>query len=263
MTDASGYFVDGEAYELVTGRWSRIAGATFLDWLSLPTGLRWIDVGCGTGAFTELILKRSSPLAISGIDPAKDQIAFAKRREGASQIDYRIGDALSLPYGDEEFDIAVMALVIGYLPDRLKALSELKRVVRRGGTIATYVWDGPKSGHPQQPLIDALEDMGIELSVMDGDQDRPLSALRVLFEKTGLIKINTRTIEIQQSFTDFDEFWSAQNALGNRFVQAIRNMSSTDLERFKTLLRKRLRTDTSKKITYAARANAIKGSIPT
>jgi len=135
--------------------------------------------------------------------------------------------------------------------------------VRRGGTIATYVWDGPKSGHPQQPLIDALEDMGIELSVMDGDQDRPLSALRVLFEKTGLIKINTRTIEIPQSFTDFDEFWSAQNALGNRFVQAIRNMSSTDLERFKTLLRKRLLTDTSKRITYAARANAIKGSIPT
>jgi len=146
MADGAGYFVDGEAYELVTGRWSRVAGATFLDWLSLPTGLRWIDVGCGTGAFTELILKRSSPLAISGIDPAKDQIAFAKRREGASQIDYRIGDALSLPYGDEEFDIAVMALVIGYLPDRLKALSELKRVVRPGGAAAHTSGTDPRAG---------------------------------------------------------------------------------------------------------------------
>jgi ubiquinone/menaquinone biosynthesis C-methylase UbiE len=169
MADGNRYFVDGAAYELVTGRWSRVAGAVFLDWLSLPPGLRWVDVGCGTGAFTELVLQRSNPRALSGLDPAKDQIAFAKRRKGADRIDYRIGDALCLPYRDREFDVAVMALVIGYLPDRLKALAELKRVVRLGGTIATYVWDGPDSGHPQQPLIDSLQDMGLELSVMDGD----------------------------------------------------------------------------------------------
>jgi ubiquinone/menaquinone biosynthesis C-methylase UbiE len=256
----AGYFVDGEAYELVTGRWSRIAGATFLDWLSLPPGLRWLDVGCGTGAFTELILRRN-PRAVSGIDPAKDQIAFATRREGASQIDYRIGDALSLPYGDEEFDVAVMALVIGYLPDRLKAMAELKRVVRQGGTIATYVWDGPASGHPQQPLIDSLQDMGIALSVMDGDQDRPIGALKTLFEKTGLTDIVTHTIDVEQSFANFDEFWSAQNAHANRFVQAIRRMSPTELERFRAFLRKRLPTDASNRIVYTARANAIKARV--
>ena len=262
MADAKSYFVDGEAYELVTGRWSRVAGAIFLDWLALPSGVRWLDVGCGNGAFTELVLHRNSPSALCGIDPSKDQIAFAKRREGASQIDYRIGDALSLPYANEEFDVAVMALVIGYLPDRLKALAELKRVVRNGGTIGTYVWDGPASGHPQQPLIDSLGDMRIELSEMDGDKDRPIAALRTIFEKTGLTDIETRTIEIEQSFAHFGEFWTAQNALQNRFVQEIRKMSPSDLDRFKAFLRKRLPTDASGSIVYTARANAVKGRVP-
>jgi SAM-dependent methyltransferase len=199
VSATSSYFVDGEAYELVTGRWSRIAGEIFLDWLALPFGLRWLDVGCGTGAFTEIVLKRGGPRALSGIDPAKDQIGFAKKRDGAERIDYRIGDAQSLPYGDQEFDVAVMALVIGYLPDRLKAMAELRRVVRPGGTIATYVWDGPDTGHPQQPLIDSLKEMGIEFSPMDGDEDRPIGALQTLFERAGLTDLATHTIDVHSS----------------------------------------------------------------
>ena len=261
MADASDYFVDGAAYELVTGRWSRVAGTIFLDWLALPAGLRWLDVGCGNGAFTELALRRSSPSVLCGIDPSKDQIAFAKKREAASRIDYRIGNALSLPYGNEEFDVAVMALVIGYLPDRLKAMAELKRVVRKGGTIATYVWDGPVSGHPQQPLFDSLQALGIALSEMDGDKDRPIAALRTLFETSGLTDIATRTIEIEQSFANFEEFWTAQNALQNRSVQAIQKMSASELDRFTTLLRERLPTDDSGRIAYSARANAVKGRV--
>lgn len=256
MAGTSNYFVDGAAYELVTGRWSRIAGEAFLEWLALPSGLRWLDVGCGTGAFTEIVLKNAGPRSVSGIDPAPDQIAFAQKRMGAEHIDYRIGDALSLPYGDQEFDVAVMALVIGYLPDRLKAMAELKRVVRPGGTIATYVWDGPDSGHPQQPLIDSLREMGIKFSPMDGDQDRPIGALRALFEKSGLSNVATRTIDIRQSFSDFDEFWNAQNAQANRFVQVIQKMSPMELDRFKHILRTRLNVEASPEICYSARANA-------
>ena len=262
MAEAENYFTDGEAYELVMGRWSRIAGAIFLDWLSLPNGLRWLDVGCGTGAFTELVLARSAPSAISAVDPAEEQIAYARGRAGASRVDYRLGDALSLPFGDDEFDVAVMALVIGYIPDRAKALAEMKRVVRRGGTVATYVWDRANGGHPQQPLIDAMKELGIELSRMPGDQDRPIGALINLFDASGLENATGRSIEIQRTFKDFDEFWTAQNAYANRYVQAIRNMSETDLERFKASLRERLPTDAAGRIAYMARANTVKGRVP-
>ena len=135
------YFTDGQAYERFMGRWSRAAGEVFIDWLSLPKGLRWVDVGCGTGAFTELVLDRCAPKQISAIDPAEDQIAYARSRPTATPVDYRAGDALSLPYEDDTFDVAAMALVIVFVPDPAKAVAEMVRVVRPGGTVATVLSD--------------------------------------------------------------------------------------------------------------------------
>jgi ubiquinone/menaquinone biosynthesis C-methylase UbiE len=262
MAEAEGFFSDGEAYELTMGRWSRVAGEEFLDWLSLPKGLRWLDIGCGSGAFTELVLDRSAPSAISGVDPSEDQIAFAKSRAAASRVDYRLGDALSLPFGDEEFDVAVMALVIGQLSDSAKAMAEMKRVVRPEGMVATYVWDGPDKGHPQQPLFDTLKAIVGELKRGPGNQARPIGALKDLFDESGLEDVTSRSIEIQLRFKDLDEFWVAQTALASRAVQAIRNLSELDLERFKASLRERLPTDADGCIAYTAQANALKGRVP-
>jgi ubiquinone/menaquinone biosynthesis C-methylase UbiE len=49
-------FSDGEVYERLMGRWSRLAGKTFLAWLDTPKNLQWLDVGCGNGAFTEELI---------------------------------------------------------------------------------------------------------------------------------------------------------------------------------------------------------------
>ena len=86
---AESFFTDGEAYEQFMGRWSRAAGEQFIDWLAVPVGQKWLDVGCGTGAFTELVLARCKPSTIDAIDPAEDQIAFARRRPGAAQASFR------------------------------------------------------------------------------------------------------------------------------------------------------------------------------
>ena len=61
-------FEDGDAYERAMSPWSLLAGDTFIDWLAAPGGLRWLDVGCGTGAFTELVLQRCAPVETQGID---------------------------------------------------------------------------------------------------------------------------------------------------------------------------------------------------
>src|ERR1700752_1448767 len=110
------FFTDGAAYERLMGRWSRSAGDVFLDWLAVPKGLNWLDVGCGTGAFTELLLARCAPKSVSAIDPAEDQIAFAQKRPGLSGVTFRVGDAQSLRFGNREFDAAAMALVISFVP---------------------------------------------------------------------------------------------------------------------------------------------------
>lgn len=107
----AGFFIDAAAYERLMGRWSRAAGEQFLDWLSLPQGLRWLDAGCGTGAFTSLVLERCAPCAMSAIDLSDDQITYAKKSLTADALDFRVGDAQCLPFADRTFDVAVMALV--------------------------------------------------------------------------------------------------------------------------------------------------------
>jgi ubiquinone/menaquinone biosynthesis C-methylase UbiE len=82
-------FTDGLAYERMMGRWSRLVGESFLAWLDIPKGLRWLDVGCGNGAFTEEIIARSAAVAVTAIDPSEDQLAFARARPGAKMAKFQ------------------------------------------------------------------------------------------------------------------------------------------------------------------------------
>jgi SAM-dependent methyltransferase len=152
-------FNDGAAYERMMGVWSRLAGNIFLDWLAPRPGLRWIDVGCGNGAFTELLVERCAPSEVQGIDPSDAQIAFARTRPAARLAQFQLGDALALPFPDERFDAAVMALVIFFVPDPARGVAEMVRVVAPGGTVSAYAWNMFDGGFP----LDAFR---VELSAM-------------------------------------------------------------------------------------------------
>ena len=99
-------FEDGAAYERMMGTWSRLAGDIFLDWLAPRKGLKWIDVGCGNGAFTELIVARGAPAEVQGIDPSDGQLAYTSARSAAAMAKFRKGDAMALPFADRAFEIA-------------------------------------------------------------------------------------------------------------------------------------------------------------
>lgn len=105
-------FEDGLSYERYMGDWSRRVGTIFIDWLALPSGLKWIDVGCGNGAFTELIIERCAPNEVRGIDPSEAQLDFARKRSAAHSAEFDHGDAIALPFPTDTFDVAIMALVI-------------------------------------------------------------------------------------------------------------------------------------------------------
>src|SRR4051794_21682473 len=113
-------FTNGAAYERYMGEWSRLAGEEFLNWLGPKSKLRWLDVGCGNGAFTELIAKRCLPVSLDGIDPSEEQLAFARQRPLLIAATFQTADAMSLPYPDDAFEAAVMPLVIFFVPDPAK-----------------------------------------------------------------------------------------------------------------------------------------------
>src|SRR5262249_336349 len=144
------------------GRWSRIVGATFLDWLAVPKGLRWLDVGCGNGAFTEVLMKQNGPAAVTGIDPSEGQLAYAMKRPGTKGAEFPVAGAQQLPFAGHSLGAAVMPLVISFVADAVKAVAEMKRVVKPGGTIAAYMWDVPGGGLPLEPINAAMRAVGAQ-----------------------------------------------------------------------------------------------------
>ncbi len=78
------WFADGEAYDHYVGRWSRPVGQMFLDWLAPAPGLRWADVGCGTGALTEAILSSADPERVIGVEPSEGFLTLHPHRNGSA-----------------------------------------------------------------------------------------------------------------------------------------------------------------------------------
>lgn len=111
------------------------------DWLSLPAGLRWVDVGCGTGALTQTTLEQSNPSQVNGIEPSEGFLSLARDNTHDHRANFKSSDAMSLPLGDAEADVVVAGLVLNFVSDQHLALQEMCRIIQPGGTVALYVWD--------------------------------------------------------------------------------------------------------------------------
>lgn len=253
-------FEDGASYEREMGTWSRLAGDVFLDWLRPAPGLRWIDIGCGNGAFTELIVQRCAPTNVHGIDPSEPQIAYARTRPAGRLAEFQCGDAMNLPFAAATFDAAVMALVIFFVPEPSGAVEEMVRVVAPGGTVAAYAWDLPGGGSPLAPINIEIKAMGMNPSMPPHAEVSPIGALRDLWVGAGLAAVETQEIVVQRTFSDFDDFWTTcmNSSIGRRIIR----LPAADIAKLKGAVRKRLPPDTSGQITYSARANAVKGRVP-
>lgn len=261
MTTEQIRFTNGAAYEQYMGLWSQLAGEVFLDWLAPPSGLRWLDVGCGNGAFTDLIFQRHAPASVEGIDPSEEQLAFARERPISGQAHFTQGDAMALPYGDDSFDVAVMPLVIFFVPDPAKGVAEMARVVRAGGQVCAYGWDMYGGGFPYDALQAEMRAMGIALPTPPSPEASRIEVMQTLWTDAGLTHVETREITVQRTYKNFDEFWSIVQG-GPSMAARLAAMSAQDLTRLKGVMRDRLPTDTDGRITYSARANAVKGLVP-
>ena len=207
------YFTDGQAYERMMGRWSQAVGVQFLDWLDAPKGLRWLDVGCGGGSFTELLLSHATPSKIAGLDPSDAQIAYARSRLPKENVELTVGSALELPFADASFDAAAMALVLSFLPDPAKAAAEMRRVVRPGGRAGTYMWV-PKTGAPGFPFVRAGLELGLGKPLpMPGHDAAQLPAMISLWQQAGFTSVEGRQIDVMAKFASFDDFWDSNTAI--------------------------------------------------
>jgi SAM-dependent methyltransferase len=254
-------FDDAAAYERFMGVWSQLAGEVFLDWLAPLPGQSWLDVGCGNGAFTELLMRRCAPSGVQGVDPSDAQIDYARRRRGSRGATFQVGDAMVLPFEGRIFDAAVMALVIFFVPDPAKGVAEMARVVRPGGLVSAYAWDILGGGFPAEPMQAELRAMGFTPPRPPSAEAAEIATLGRLWTEGGMERVETREIVVDRTYTDFDDFWGASTAMGT-LAPVLDPMSPADLAAFKERVRARLpAADAAGRISYPSRAHAVKGRV--
>lgn len=260
MTEQAIRFDDGAAYENFMGIWSQKVGAAFLDWLAPAQGQRWLDVGCGNGAFSEMIVQRLQPARLDGIDPSLAQIAYAQGRAGTQGGHFQVGDAMALPYADNSVDDAVMALVIFFVPDPALGVAEMARVTRSGGVVSAYAWDLIGGGFPYAMMLDAFRALGMEPPMPPQAAVATPAGLRGLWQGAGLTNIQTTTINVERVFSSFEDFWSTA-LLGPIIAPVITAMQPAELEKMQAMVRESLSFDAQGQVICKAWSYAVSGVV--
>jgi SAM-dependent methyltransferase len=243
------------------GIWSRKVGEVFLDWLALPQHLSWLDIGCGNGAFTELLAQRYAPSNLHGLDSSAEQIAYAMERPSTKLGSFQVGNALALPFEAHQFDAATMALVIFFLPDPAKGVAEMARVVKPGGSVSAYAWDIIGGGSPIEPIRAEMRALGLTPAHAPADDASRTDTMRELWLGAGLVEVQTCQIVVERAFPDFEDFWTT-TLQGSILGPAVGRMAPIDRERLRQGVKARLGVKDGEQVRYSARANAVQGRRP-
>lgn len=235
----------------------------FLEWLDVPAGKRWLDVGCGTGALSAAILDQCFPSSVEGVEPSEGFLKTAKENLGDRAALHQ-GSATAIPLGDSSVDVVVSGLVLNFIPDPHAAIAEMARVTGDGGTIAAYVWDYAGRMELMRHFWDAAADLDPDAAKLDEGVRFPLCtpmALADLFAGAGLEAVDVEPIDIETPFENFDDYW--QPFLGGQGPAPAYAMSLDEAarSRLRERIKARLPIASDGSILLRARAWAARGKV--
>ena len=254
----------GGAYDTFMGRWSRLVALEFLQWLAVPDGKRWLDVGCGTGMLSRCILESTNPLRVTGIDPAPGFVSYAAETTADNRASFHQGTATSTGIADASVDAVVSGLALNFVPDPAASLPEMKRVVEPGGMIAAYVWDYAAGMQFLRYFWDAAVALDPDAAPLDEGIRFPLcnpDRLVELFKEQGLPDTVVRHIDIPTTFTSFDDYWAPFLAGQGPAPGYVSSLSDTRKEALRERLRSLLPVSRDGSIELSARAWTVRGRV--
>ena len=203
-------FADAVSYEHFMGRWSRLIAPLFVEFSRIRDGDRVLDIGSGTGPLAEAIVTSKPSCRIIGIDPSAEYVSFAESRIKSPNLKFEVGDARKLSYPAAQFEVTTSLLVLNFIPDISKAMAELRRVTRPGGTIAAAIWDYGDRMQMLRFFWDAAIVLDPSTEQID-EKHMPLcraGELSQLFQEVGLAEVQEQPLEITLNFSSFEDYWN-------------------------------------------------------
>ena len=246
------------------GRWSRHLAPLFVSFAGVQDGNAVLDVGSGTGSLA-LQIAAAAPLSrITGVDPSAAYVSFAQKRVSTARINFETGDARQLQFADSTFDRSLSMLVMNFIPDRAKALREMIRVTRPGGTVAAAVWDYGEGMEMLRIFWDEAVAGDVSIEQRD-ERHMPLSKkgeLETFWRENGLAQVEERPLTIQLDFSSFEDYWApflAGQGPAGAYVASLAPRQRDELE--DRLRRRLLGGGADRQIVLQGRAWAVKGVV--
>ena len=194
------------------GRWSARLAPSFIRFAGIRDDQRILDVGSGTGSLSRALVSSGARISVVGVDSVADYVSFAQETVRDARVEFRIGAAEALPFANETFDASLGLLILQDLVDASRAVSEMARVTRRGGTVATCRWDF-REGLPMLSLFwQAAQAVAPEAMKCQQARNPPANGagprgLTELWAGAGLSDIKTARLELAMEFNSFDDYW--------------------------------------------------------
>ncbi|MBY5569954.1 class I SAM-dependent methyltransferase [Rhizobium leguminosarum] len=200
-----------DGYERLMGRWSRRLAPMLIDFAGLADGDRVLDVGCGTGSLAFTLAETPGLQEIVAVDYSPVFVEAATRRNTDPRVSIRQADACALPFEDNRFDRAMSLLVLHFVPEAGKAVSEMRRVVRPGGVVAAAVWDhyGGMSGMRMMwDTVAMLDENALALRRRYCFQPMMRSGeMKENFIAQGLADVEETSLLIRMEYLSFEDYW--------------------------------------------------------
>jgi len=199
------FAVPADAYDRFMGRYSSPLASVFADFGDVGGAAGVLDVGCGPGALTSVLVSRVGPAAVTAVDPSEPFVAAAQERN--PDVDVRQASAEALPFGDGTFDRALAQLVVHFMADPVAGLQEMRRVTREGGLVAACVWDHAGGTGPLSPFWDVVHSTDPESPDESGLAGAREGHLTELFHEAGLGDAEEVPLTVRVEHRSFDEWW--------------------------------------------------------